>query len=154
MASLALALSFLEHLLPPLSAAVPGIKMGLANIAIVFTLYRFGLPSATAVSLIRLLCASFLFGGFTSFAYGLSGAVLSLSVMALLKKTDWFSPVGVSVSGAIFHNIGQILTATLLLGRSEIWYYLIVLSATGLASGLVVGILGALLVKRLAPEKT
>ncbi len=147
MASLAIVLSYLEFLIPPIFTQVPGIKMGLPNIVVIFMLYRFGLREAIGVSSVRLICTSLLFGSITAFLYGLLGAALSLTVMAILKKTDIFSSAGVSVAGGIFHNVGQIIVAILLLGRAELGYYLIVLSITGTLAGLLVGLVGSLMLK-------
>ena len=147
-AGVALVLAYVEALLPPLYAAVPGIKLGLPNIAIIFILYRFGLREAAAVSLIRIVAVALLFGNPMTFAYSVAGAFLSLLVMTVLRKLDLFSIVGVSVAGAVFHNVGQILTAMVLLGTAELGYYMIVLAITGTISGVLVGLCGAMAVKR------
>ncbi len=147
-ASLALVLSYVEFLLPPLYSAVPGIKMGLANIAIIFALYAFGWKEAAAVSGVRLVAVAMLFGNAMTFAYSLAGAVLSLAAMAILKKLDFLSMPVVSATGGILHNLGQILTAMILLRTAEIGYYMIVLAVTGTISGLFIGFLGAFAVKR------
>lgn len=146
--AVALVLAYLETLLPPLFAAVPGIKPGLANIAILFVLYRYNLPSAAAVSLVRIAIAALLFGNVMTLAYSLAGAAFSLTVMSLLRHTRLFSPIGVSVSGGVFHNVGQILVAMVLLGTAELGYYLIVLAVTGTVSGILVGLCGGLLIRR------
>ena len=145
--SLAMILAYVEILLPPLFVAVPGIKLGLPNIAIIFILYRFGVKDAAAVSLVRIFAVSLLFGNPMTFAYSIAGGVLSLAAMALLKKTDLFSMVGVSVVGGVLHNAGQILTAMLLLETLELGYYMIVLTVTGTVSGVFVGLCGAFAVK-------
>ena len=147
--SAALILSYVEAVLPPVFSAIPGIKLGFPNILIIYILYRMDITRAAVVSLIRILLASLLFGSALSFVYSLAGAVLSLAVMAIMKKTDLFSTVGVSVAGGITHNLGQVLVAMLLLGTAEISYYMIVLSVTGILAGLFVGLCGALLIKRL-----
>ena len=147
-AGVALVLAYVEALLPPLYAAVPGIKLGLPNIAIIFILYRFGLREATVVSFVRIVAVTLLFGNPMTFAYSVAGAFLSLLVMTILRKLDFLSIVGVSVAGAVFHNVGQILTAMVLLGTVELGYYLIVLAITGTISGLLVGLCGAMAVKR------
>lgn len=152
-ASLALLLSYVEFLIPPLFAAVPGIKLGLPNIVIIFVLYRFGLWDAAAVSFLRLALSALLFGSVMTLAYSLAGAVLSLFIMVLLKKFDAFSTIIVSISGGICHNIGQILVAMLLLDTPQIAYYLIVLTVTGTISGAFVGLCGALMIKRLSLSK-
>ena len=149
LASLALVLSYIEFLLPPIYAAVPGIKMGLPNIVIIFALYKFGFKEAAAVSFVRLVCVALLFGSMMTFAYSLAGAVLSLTVMALLKLTNLFSSTAVSIIGAICHNAGQILVAILLLERVEIGYYMMVLTFTGAVAGLLIGLVSAYLIKAL-----
>ena len=147
--AVALILAYVEVLLPPLFSAIPGIKLGLPNIAIIFVLYRYGIRSAAAVSLVRMAVVAMLFGNPMTFVYSLAGAFLSLSVMALLRRMDFLSMVGVSVAGGVFHNVGQILMAMLLLGTAELGYYLIVLAITGTVSGIFVGLCGALAVKRI-----
>ena len=150
--ALAMVLAYVEALLPPLFPAVPGIKMGLPNIVIVFLLYRRGPAVAAAVSLLRIVLVSLLFGNVMALMYSLAGGALSLAVMVLLRRLRAFSAVGVSVAGGVAHNIGQILTAMWLLETAELGYYLAVLTVTGTVAGVLVGLCGALLIKRI-PQK-
>ena len=108
----AMILSYVESFIPSLS---PGLKIGLPNVVIVFVLYRFGWVQAGVVSLIRVLLTALSFGSMLSLAYGAAGAVLSLAVMALLRRTQFFSAIGVSVAGGVAHNTAQIIVAA----RSE-----------------------------------
>ena len=147
--AVAIILSYVEMLLPPIYAAVPGVKVGLPNIVIILVLYRYGVKSAAAVSLIRLIVTSALFGFSTTFFYSLAGAVLSLGVMALLKRTNAFSTVGVSISGGVMHNLGQIIVAILMLGTVEIGYYMFVLAISGTLAGIFIGIASSFLIARL-----
>ena len=147
--AVALILAYVEVLLPPLYTAVPGIKLGLPNIAILFVLYRYGMRYAASVSFVRMAVVALLFGNPMTFVYSLAGAALSLLVMALLRRLDFLSVVGVSVAGGVFHNVGQILMAMLLLGTAELGYYLIVLAITGTVSGIFVGLCGGLAVRRI-----
>lgn len=147
--AIALLLSYVESLLPPLWVAVPGIKVGLPNIITVAILYAFGPKDAAAVSLLRVCLANLLFGTPLTFAYSAVGAILSLLLMTLCKKTKMFSVVGVSVVGGISHNLGQILLAVLILDRMEISYYMLVLAVTGTVAGVFIGIAGAALFKQL-----
>ena len=151
-ASVALLLSYIEFLLPPLFAAVPGIKIGLPNVIILFVLYAVGAKAAAGVSFVRLCVSSLLFGNPVMFAYSAAGAVLSFLIMIVLKKTDKLSAVGVSVAGGVAHNVGQVLVATLLLNTPQIAYYMIVLTVTGTVSGVFIGLCGAYLVKRLSKK--
>lgn len=152
-ASLALLLSYVELMLPPIYVAIPGIKMGLPNVIIVYVLYCVGVRYAALVSATRLLISWMLFGSAVTLAYSVAGAVLSLTVMALLKKTNKLSAVGVSVAGGVMHNAGQILVAALLLNTPQIAYYMIVLAVTGTLSGICIGLCGALLIKRVPHHK-
>ncbi len=151
--AIAMLLSYVEAILPPIFSAVPGIKIGLANICIVFALYRLGTFDAVMISLVRVVTVTMLFGNPVMLIYSLAGAVLSLSVMALLKHFDFMSMCGVSVAGGIMHNLGQIIVAMVLLGTAEIGYYMVVLTFTGVISGVFVGLCGALLVNRLPKNK-
>ena len=147
--AVAMVLAYAELLLPPLFTAVPGIKLGLPNIAIILVLYRVGAKEAALVSLVRMTAISMLFGTPVTFLYSLAGGILSLGAMTLLKKTDLFSTVGVSVTGGVLHNVGQILMAMLLLGTAELGYYLVVLAVTGTISGILIGIASGLAIKRI-----
>ena len=147
MASLALILSYVETLLPPIYAAVPGIKMGLPNIIIIFILYRYSVREAAVISLIRLVVTTLLFGNVMTFLYSLVGAFLSITIMAIFKKLNLFSTIGVSIAGAVMHNLGQILVAILLLGTKEIGYYMIVLAISGTIAGVFIGLLGSTMLR-------
>ena len=145
--ALAMIMSYIEVLVP-LSFAVPGIKMGLANIVIIFVLYKIGTKEAILVSLIRVFLVSLLFSNVMAMWYSLAGAVLSLGIMWILKKTDKFSVVGVSIAGGIMHNVGQIIMAVIVLGTEQIALYLPVLVITGTVTGVVIGIVSGLVINR------
>ena len=151
--AVAMVFAYVEVLIPPLFTAVPGIKLGLPNIAIIFVLYRIGLKEAASVSFVRIVAVSLLFGNPMTFAYSIAGGVLSIAGMALLKRLDFLSMVGVSVAGGVLHNVGQILMAMLLLGTAELGYYLIVLAVTGTVSGIFVGLCGSFAAKRIRIKK-
>lgn len=151
-AALAMVLSYVESFIP-VSFAVPGIKLGLANIAVIFALYKLGAKEAVLVSLVRIVWIAILFGNVLTLAYSVAGAALSLTVMILLKRIDRFSVVGVSVVGGIMHNTGQILVAMLIMETAQIVYYLPVLCISGIAAGVAVGAVSALLVKRVPVGK-
>ena len=147
MAAVALILSYVEALFPPIYAAVPGIKVGLPNIVIIFMLYRFGLKEAAAVSLVRLAAVALLFGSVMTLAYSLAGAVLSLTLMALCKRFNIFTTVGVSVVGGVSHNLGQIIVAMIVMETAQIGYYMVILAITGTLAGVFIGLAGSLLLK-------
>lgn len=145
--ALALVLSYVEALVP-LSFTVPGVKLGLANIAVIFALYKMSLRDACIISLLRAVLVAVLFGNAFSLAYSLAGAVLSLAVMALLKKTGVFSVTGVSVAGGVAHNVGQIMVAVFVLETGKLVYYLPVLCVSGVAAGVCIGLVSSLIIKR------
>ena len=126
--SLAMVLSWLESMVP-VSAAAPGVKLGLTNLVVIFALYRMGLRDAAAISL--------------------AGAALSLTVMALLRRTGRFSILGVSVAGGVSHNIAQILVAMAALGTGRLAWYLPALLVSGVAAGVAIGAVGGILTERI-----
>ena len=144
--TLALMMSYIEFLIP-IPVPVPGIKLGLANIVTVFVLYSLSPNEAVAVTAVRVILCSLLFnvGGMI---YSVCGAAVSLVVMILLQRTRLFSETGVSIAGAIAHNAAQILVAVVLMNTVEIIYYLPVLIVSGAVSGLVIGILAGIIVRR------
>ena len=145
--SVSLVLSYIEAILPPLWSAVPGIKMGLPNIIIVLLLYRFSFRDAAVVSLIRISIMSLLFGNAMIFIYSFAGAALSLFVMKAFKKMDFLSTVGVSITGGVTHNLGQIIVAIIIMQTKEIGYYMIVLAITGTIAGVLIGIVSAVVLR-------
>ena len=150
--ALAMTLSFVESLIPPL-VSVPGVKIGLANIAIIFTLYKFGAKEAFAVSLVRLTLVSLLFGNLAGFLYGLSGALFSLTVMILLKRFTPLSKIGVSVAGGVSHNIAQLAVACFVLETNKLIFYLPVLLLSGTVAGVVIGLVSGLIISRISAKK-
>lgn len=141
-----LALSFLESLIPQV-IPIPGVKLGLANFAVLMTLYLFGFKEALIMNFARILLASMMFGSAFSFIYALSGALLSILIEVLLIKINKMSEIGVSVAGGIAHNVGQILLAIIITKTIGVFYYLPFLIVSGILAGIVIGIL----VKKLRP---
>lgn len=152
LASLAMILSFIESRIPAF-VAIPGVKVGLANIAVLFALYRLGIKEAIVVSVIRIIAISMLFGTPMSAIYSLGGALVSFTVMILLKRLTPASEVSVSVAGAVGHNIGQIAVACILLETNVVIYYLPFLFLSGTIAGVVIGIVSALVIKRVRVKK-
>lgn len=138
-ACLALLMGYVETLIP-LPLAIPGMKLGLANVIVLITLYAMGTKAAFFISLVRILLSGLLFAGFAGFLYSLAGAVLSFLVMTLLKSTKWFSILGVSVAGGLSHNIGQITVACLVIQNVKLTYYLPILFLSGMVTGILTGI--------------
>lgn len=146
--AVAMILSYIEAQIP-LSVAVPGVKIGLSNIATVFALYTLGAPAAVAVSVVRVILSSLLFGNFAMMIYSLSGAALALVFMILTKRSRVFSVIGVSVTGGVMHNAGQVIAAAVMMENAGIAAYVIPLIISGTLAGVAVGVISALLVSRL-----
>ncbi len=147
----AMVLSYVETLIP-VPFAVPGVKLGLANLVAVFLLMKFDWRYAAPVSLIRVLLTALLFGNAASLAYSAAGAILSMLVMTGGKRIKAFSPVGISVIGAVFHNVGQILMAIILTDTAQIAFWLPPLIISGVLTGAAVGAVGAVLVAKIDPK--
>ena len=146
----ALVAGYIERLIP-INPGVPGVKLGLSNIVTMVLLYTAGFQAAVLISAARILLSGLLFGSGFAMVYSAAGALLSMIVMVILKKTGRFSTVGVSVAGGVFHNVGQILVAIAVLETRSLIYYLPVLILSGLAAGIVIGILSGVLTRRLEP---
>ncbi len=142
-----LILSFIESQIPPFFP-VPGIKLGLANAVVVFLLYTADFKFALAVSLIRIFLASMLFGSVMTLAYSFFGGISSFMVMFLMKKTGFFSCIGVSVCGGVVHNLAQITVAAVVMETAGILTYFPALLVSGTVCGAAVGVLAGLVTQR------
>ncbi len=139
MLGLAVICGYVEALIP-FDFGIPGIKLGLANIVIIFLLYKNGFWSALAVNVSRVLLVGVLFGNAMSIVYSLAGGGLSLIVMVLLKRLKCFSTVGVSVAGAVAHNIGQLLASLIVIGFNAVMFYMPFLLLAGVLTGFLIGL--------------
>ena len=136
--SFSLILSYVESLIP-FYFGVPGVKLGLANLAVVIVLYWYGWKEAVVLNGMRVLLAGFLFGNLFTVMYSLAGAACSFLAMYVLKKTGKFSVLGVSMAGGVFHNAGQAAVAVFVTKTAGVMYYLPALMAAGVATGLLIG---------------
>ncbi|MBC8535097.1 Gx transporter family protein [Feifania hominis] len=151
--SMALVLAWLERLLPAeLVAPIPGIKLGLPNIITLFALYHTDMRTALTVVFGRTLLAALLFGNPASFAFSLMGGLFALAAMAALRRGygSVFTPLGVSVLGAAFHNIGQICAAAAVMRTAGVFSYLAVLLVSAVPTGLLTGLVFELVNERLS----
>lgn len=158
LSALALVLSFLESLIP-FQPGLPGIKLGLANLVIVFALYRMNVHSALLINTVRILLVGLLFSGLFGLLYSAAGAAASLAAMTLLLqinrkreqagKSILFSIFGVSMTGGVFHNLGQLLVAILFLSSLNLIYYLPVMIISGIVMGLINGMIARLLLQKI-----
>ena len=147
-AAVAIIFGYVETLIP-FFAGIPGIKLGLANLSVLFILETYGWKEAATVSFVRILAVGFLFGNMFSILYSLAGAALSLTVMTLLKKSSSFSLLGISVAGGVSHNIGQLVIAMLIVENTSLLYYAPALLISGVVTGILIGILTREVKKRI-----
>ena len=145
--ALAFVLSYIEFMLP-MNIGIPGAKVGLANLVVMVALYTMGEKNAIALSIVRVLLVGLTFGNLSMMLYSLAGASLSLLVMLIAKKLNKFSMVGVSILGGVFHNVGQIIVAMLVLETESLLYYLPFLIVIGTITGVVIGIIANLITVR------
>lgn len=135
-----LVLYIVEGMLP-VPFIAPGAKLGLANLITVIALYA--LPQKRDVCLIlflRVLLAAAFGGGINAFFYSAAGAVLSLGIMLILQASGKFSILGVSMAGGIFHNLGQVIIASLVVANIKIMLYLPILTIAGTGTGILIGL--------------
>lgn len=141
--ALALILSYIEALIP-FQPGIPGIKIGLANLAVLICLYLFGWKEAMLLTVVRVLVGGFLFGNLFMIAYSLSGALCSAVTMILLRRSGGFHIPVVSAAGGVMHNMGQLMVAFWAVDSYSVVYYMPVLILSGLITGIVIGTIGAL----------
>lgn len=149
--ALAMIFSYVEAILP-ISIGIPGVKLGIANLVIVFALYRLKPSEAFLINFVRIVLVNFMFGNLSMMLYSLSGGILSFFAMVLLKKTGWCSIYGVSIAGGVFHNVGQLLTAMVVLETMSLVYYGPVLLLSGLVTGAVIAVIAAEILKRIGND--
>lgn len=142
-------LSYIEAIIS-FGIFIPGVKLGLANIAVVIALYIYGYKDALIINIVRIVVVGLIFGNLFSISFSIAGALISYIVMALLKKVDIFSTIGVSVAGGVAHNVGQLLIATLIIESYSVINYLPVLMLAGIICGLIIGIISHMVIKYLS----
>lgn len=152
LAALAMIFSYIEAIIP-FSIGIPGVKLGIANLVVVVALYKLNFKYAFLINLIRIFAVGFLFTGAFGILYSLAGGLLSLFVMVIVKNAKIFSVVGVSLAGGVAHNLGQLITATLIVSNIKFFVYFPVLIFSGMASGIVIGIVAGLILTKLEHAK-
>ncbi len=138
--SLALIMGYIESLLPPVSG-IPGVRLGLSNIVTLITMEAFGKKEAFIVLLLRILLSGLLFGNMFSILFSLSGGLLAFAAMGTGSMFKVLSVTGVSMLGGVFHNIGQLIVAAIVVDELKIAYYGPVLLISGLLTGFVTGLI-------------
>lgn len=148
MIALAFAFSYLESLIP-FNFGIPGIKLGLSNLLVLTALYTMKTSDAFIISIVRIILSGLLFNSTFAMIYSLVGGLLSFAIMYIIKKTDKFSPIGVSAVGGTVHNLGQIIVAGFVMNTYRIVYYFPILMFSGLITGIVNGIIASIIINRL-----
>lgn len=147
LSAVAIVLNIFESFIPFFN--IPGIKIGLANIIILSILYSYGIKEALYVSILKIIVVGILRTGLfsTTFMFSLAGALLSLIMMYISKKTKLFSIIGISVIGSISHSIGQLIMAYIILKNNSVYLYLPMLLIISIITGIFVGIISKEIVK-------
>ncbi|MBE0701064.1 MAG: Gx transporter family protein, partial [Acholeplasmataceae bacterium] len=139
--AIAIVLSIVESMIPVIP--VPGAKLGFANIVTLIVIYTFSAKEGVFITVLRVILVSLLMAKFLSpvFYMSLSGGLVASIAMGLLKKTDFFGVIGVSVIGSIFHCIGQIVAGVFVIGDAVVLYYLPIMLLLSVPTGILVGII-------------
>ncbi|MDO5299834.1 MAG: Gx transporter family protein [Clostridia bacterium] len=134
----------------PLTAAIPGVKLGLANSVLLYSLYMLGIRQSIVLMLLKALMSWLIYTNMNAMFYSLAGGALSLLVMVLISRAKGVSIIGVSALGAVFFNVGQILMAVLMLNTPQlIVTYLPVLMISGVVTGILTGVVAQMVMKHL-----
>ena len=147
-AAVAIILGYVEALVP-IPFPVPGIKLGLANLCVLYILAKYSIKEAALISIVRIIVIGYLFGNLFGIIYGLAGAALSLTVMSLLRKYSGLSLIGISVAGGVSHNIGQLIVAACVVENTVVFFYFPFLLVAGVVAGVLIGTLTQELTKRI-----
>lgn len=150
--ALALIFSYVESLIP-INFGIPGVKLGLANLITLIALYKMSVKEAFLISIARVILSGFIFGNLFAILYSLAGGLLSLAIMTWFKRSNKFSIYGISMAGGVFHNVGQLMMAILVIESVTIAGYLPVLLVSGLLTGLVIGVVSGETLKRIGKIK-
>lgn len=148
--ALAMIFSYVEVLIP-INFGIPGMKLGLANLVVVVTLYALGAKLAFAVSLIRIMLVAMTFGNLSAMLYSMAGGILSFAGMALLKKLPNLSVIGVSIAGGVLHNVGQLIVAMAVVENIHLMGYLPPLMIAGILTGMAIGAVSLQVIPRVKP---
>ena len=143
----AIVVNYLESFIP---VFIPGVKLGLANVIILIMLYEFKWHEAFLVDILRILIVSLIRGSFLTPAFymSISGGILSFIIMLIFSKLKFFSPIGVSVLGALAHSTGQVIACIIIISLDSVLYYLPFIALLSVLTGLISGLIVRLYLKR------
>ena len=149
--ALSVVLNLIEVIIPVFSGVIPGLKLGLANIVILFVLYTYSFKDALYVSILRVFLVGILRTGLfsVSFFFSLGGAFISIIMMYLVKRFTKLSIVGISIVGSFFHTLGQIIVACFLINMKAMMYYLPLFLLFSIPTGIATGLITKELIKNL-----
>ncbi|MDF2677694.1 MAG: heptaprenyl diphosphate synthase component [Bacillota bacterium] len=147
--TVALILGYFENLIP-LNASIPGVKLGLSNTVLMYAIYMINIKDAFILMILKVILSGILFAGVSGAIYSFAGGLLSLIMMIVIKKVPDVSIIGVSVVGAVFHNVGQIAMASLVVENKYIFFYLPVLLISAVTTGVLTGIIAKYTLKALS----
>ncbi len=141
--ALSVVLNLIESVIPIFNGVIPGLKLGLANIIILFVLYNYSLKDALYLSILRVFLVGILRTGLfsVSFFFSLGGAFLSIIMMYIAKKFTKLSIIGISIIGSFFHSLGQIIVACFMVEMTSMLYYLPLLLLFSIPTGIITGII-------------
>lgn len=140
MVAYSLALYLLETIIPnPLIAFFPGAKLGLSNIITLICLITLGFKDTFFILTVRIILSSIFAGPATTLLYSISGGYLSLIFMFIVFKLG-FNTISTSIVGAISHNIGQLLMASLIIYNLSFMTYLPFMLGASIVTGIFIGI--------------
>ncbi len=147
-AALAVLMGYVEAMVPA-PVPIPGIKLGLANVIVLISMYFISNKAALGVNVIRVVMSALLFNGFSGFLFSIAGAGISYIVMVLAKRIKSSSIIGVSVLGGVTHNIAQIGVAAIVLDTPGLMYYVPVILISGIITGVIIGIVSKYCLKHI-----
>ena len=146
-AALAIIFGYVEFLIP-VNLGIPGTKLGIANVVVLFALYTLGRRGAFLISMVRIFISGLLFGGVFSMLYSFGGGILSVVIMSILYKNRQISTIGTSIAGGVCHNIGQLSVAVLAAQTASLFSLLPWLLLVGAVTGAVNGALVFIVLRR------
>ena len=146
--ALAFVLSYIESLIP-VFVAVPGMKLGLTNVVVLYAVYRMDVKAALIINAVRIVLVGLTFATAISFCFSIAGGMISTAAMLLMAKRTSFSMVSTSIVGGIMHNCAQIIVAIIMLNTTAVAWYFVLLWFCGILTGAVIGIVGSIVVRHI-----
>lgn len=137
--AVAVVLGYIEHLIP-MPGSIPGIKLGLANTVLLYAIYLLDAKSAFLLMVLKVGLSGLMYGGVSAMMFSFGGGLCSLLMMLLMKKLGGVSIIGVSVVGAVFHNVGQTAVAAFMVNTAALMGYVPFLLVAAVVTGVLTGI--------------